>query len=814
MAQPYRMPPRGASGAPSFDPIADSRSIIGFFEDLDFCLDQAGITDDGQKKGHAVRYVPDSEKTIWRAFTEFTDNSKSYDDFKKVVKIEYIGADGVSLFSRRDLDLHVAATSSTTINSAKEFNVYSRKFRDIASFLVTGRQLRADDRDHLFLHGLPPVLRTEVLDRLRITVPTTRYPRDPYSITEVTEAVHHTLEAATLSAATPTAAAPAVTATPQIKSEFTQAVESLATIAAAFMQAQTAPAATATPSAAGSAPPFHQRPLPPHMAPPGNPAAPPPPPRTCFYCNDANHGIRTCPLVDTDLAAGLVRRNDRNQVTLPNGSFVPNTVAGATLRERVQRYHQLYPEVRAPPQGAGMPQLFFAPVQHTASAAEPTYALATISAPPPRTRDYGNALEQQIEARRLELYALEQQGSRRTRLPSQHPFRRSPVRASTPPSTAHIEEVPDEPANPTAPHTTPAATNPTPVTSALPTAPPSAPLATSLEHPFANARDATYAPPSQRNYGIPPPRAPLISKKPDPAYRARPPVYDPRHVAKVLRRCLEQPIMVTKEELLSMSPEFCASTRELCTTRKVPTEPVLSQDETPLPFVDVDESPADPPSHKHDTLLSSLPVAFEAAQGASSARPPPGTLVVPDPVDMYFRSLPPDAERKPVKVSVESAAIRAIPGTFGLGTVVSCIHDDGCSIVSMSEGVCHHLGLSYDPQVILQMQSANGACDYSLGLARNVPVRFGSITVYLQFHVIRSPAYDVLLGRPFDLLTSSIVHTKSDGSQTITLHDPNSDTVATIPTAPRRPPEFVRADPSKPGRYHTTVEDVPEDFRS
>ncbi len=126
-------------------------------------------------------------------------------------------------------------------------------------------------------------------------------------------------------------------------------------------------------------------------------------------------------------------------------------------------------------------------------------------------------------------------------------------------------------------------------------------------------------------------------------------------------------------------------------------------------------------------------------------------------------------------------------------TRISCILDSGSAIISMSEGVCHALGLAYDPRVRLEMQSVNGDVDSSLGLARNVPVRFGSIVVYLQFHVIRSPAYDVLLGRPFDVLTSSTVRTNPDGSQTITLQDPNSDLTTTIPTICRSDPEFTRA---------------------
>ena len=79
--------------------------------------------------------------------------------------------------------------------------------------------------------------------------------------------------------------------------------------------------------------------------------------------------------------------------------------------------------------------------------------------------------------------------------------------------------------------------------------------------------------------------------------------------------------------------------------------------------------------------------------------------------------------------------------------------------IAMSEEVCHDLGLIYDPSIRLNMQSANGDIDQSLGLSRNVPCRLGTVTLYLQVHVIRSAAYNILLGRPFDVLTESTVKT-------------------------------------------------------
>jgi hypothetical protein len=86
------------------------------------------------------------------------------------------------------------------------------------------------------------------------------------------------------------------------------------------------------------------------------------------------------------------------------------------------------------------------------------------------------------------------------------------------------------------------------------------------------------------------------------------------------------------------------------------------------------------------------------------------------------------------------------------------------------------------------MQSANGEVDQSLGLARNVPMTLGEITLYVQIHVIRSPAYDILLGRPFDILTESVVRNFANEDQTITIRDPNSGLRATIPTMPRGRP--------------------------
>jgi hypothetical protein len=168
-------------------------------------------------------------------------------------------------------------------------------------------------------------------------------------------------------------------------------------------------------------------------------------------------------------------------------------------------------------------------------------------------------------------------------------------------------------------------------------------------------------------------------------------------------------------------------------------------------------------------------------------------IVVEDPIEKYYKTLEhselPDPSH--IIVAKESSALRSIMPLVDNHLKVESILDPGCQIVAMSEEVCHELTLPYDPTIVLHMQSANGTVDPSLGLARNVPFLIGDLTFYMQVHVIRNPAYDILLGRPFDVLTESVVRNFSNEDQTITVHDPNSERVATLPTIARGPPRFL-----------------------
>lgn len=172
--------------------------------------------------------------------------------------------------------------------------------------------------------------------------------------------------------------------------------------------------------------------------------------------------------------------------------------------------------------------------------------------------------------------------------------------------------------------------------------------------------------------------------------------------------------------------------------------------------------------------------------------PPDDSIVVADPYETYLNTLQPGQEPEILTVARDSHALRSIMVLVDNQDQVEAVVDPGSQIIAMSDTVCMELGLIFDPTIRLNMQSANGEIDQSLGLARNIAMRIGDITLYVQIHILPGPAYDILLGRPFDVLTESIVKNYSNEHQTITIHDPNTDKRATILTIPRGPPRQPR----------------------
>jgi hypothetical protein len=190
-----------------------------------------------------------------------------------------------------------------------------------------------------------------------------------------------------------------------------------------------------------------------------------------------------------------------------------------------------------------------------------------------------------------------------------------------------------------------------------------------------------------------------------------------------------------------------------------------------------------------------------------------GSVIVGDPVLQYFEALGPEARGKEIKLVVGalSGKLRCLLPLVR-GIQVESIMDSGSQIVSMSLATAEKLRLEWDPSITILMQAANEEVQRTLGVARNVQFKFGGVTLYLQIHILRAAPYDVLLGRPFEILAETIVASKRNGDVNVTLSDPFTGKTSTLPTYPRG---FL-ATQNKPGSTTSTdgsdKEKSPQDF--
>ncbi|KAF8237446.1 hypothetical protein L208DRAFT_1247535 [Tricholoma matsutake] len=305
------------------------------------------------------------------------------------------------------------------------------------------------------------------------------------------------------------------------------------------------------------------------------------------------------------------------------------------------------------------------------------------------------------------------------------------------------------------------ATNPPTSTSASATK--SSPTSPPIIHPYAAAKENSYLSPHERNFAS----TGKGKGKEGPLHHIQAPIHKDKITEDIFTRLMKTPIiMLTSEELLLVAPEVQTKWKEQVTTR------CIQQTDNAMNILDDDVYVLNDP---YETYINKQ-VTTRCIQQTDNAMNilDDDVYVLNDPYETYINSLCPGDILEPFIIAKESHAIRSVIINVNGRNPVESVVDPGSSIITMSEEVCHKLGLAYDPSIHIPLQSVNGSIDESLGLVHNVPCEVGTITLYMQIHIICDPAYDILFGHPFEVLTESTVKNYWNESQTITILNLNS----------------------------------------
>jgi gag-polyprotein putative aspartyl protease len=272
-------------------------------------------------------------------------------------------------------------------------------------------------------------------------------------------------------------------------------------------------------------------------------------------------------------------------------------------------------------------------------------------------------------------------------------------------------------------------------------------------------------------------------------YQNRAPLQADERARDLLKNTLKHPISLTAEDLLNVSEPMRIELKRLLTKRRVEKKSVTFSGDvqkTDGPWRDLSKTSG-------KTTVNSLPEATCEILENDRDGMKKGDVIIGDPVLQYLSTLKPGEKPRIVAVARESQGLRAIyPLINGVGESESLL-DSGSQIISMAERVAQQLEINWDPDITIEMESANRSVETTLGLAKNVAFACGGITVYLQVHIMAHPAYKVLLGRPFDTVTESLVKNEKDGGQTLTLTDPNTGERCVMHTYERgKVPEILK----------------------
>ena len=152
-------------------------------------------------------------------------------------------------------------------------------------------------------------------------------------------------------------------------------------------------------------------------------------------------------------------------------------------------------------------------------------------------------------------------------------------------------------------------------------------------------------------------------------------------------------------------------------------------------------------------------------------------------VECFMAALPERTDN--IIVADHSVNLRVLDLVLNDNIQVEAILDEGSQIVGLRKDIWEKLGVPVRSDHKMNMISANASSNQTIGLIHDLKVTIGAYNFYLQVQVVENASYEMLLGRPFLTLTEANTQHYANGDSHITLQDPNSKAIITLPTRAR-----------------------------
>ena len=307
----YEPPVRGDRRAPQFDG-SDPLELERYFKDVDYIANKAAWTAAVTIRRGYKYFAKADVADLWDTISVKDDVEK----FKKEVRTLYPALKEGQRFAKAEVFKFIETWAEKEIKDRDDLAEYNRECLKRISYLKNSSTISEHDAKDWYLAGIHKKLRDEV-----IRLQEAKGEEHPYKMTDVyaTALKILTKESPVLwDRGIATGASPG--GSTSVKQEETDLSKVLDTLKSFQIQIDTLSRTAAPRSAFTRAPMASPRPI------------------GCNFCSDPHHFIRACPKVVEYIQAGKCARGPDGRIILPNGSYVPNSVPGRNLMERIDNY--------------------------------------------------------------------------------------------------------------------------------------------------------------------------------------------------------------------------------------------------------------------------------------------------------------------------------------------------------------------------------------------------------------------------------------------------------------------------------------------
>jgi hypothetical protein len=318
-APPPKMPPRGHSTAPKFDPTTP-RELRRYFSDLKLLLTNCSIVDDAEKKKHAIRYLDIDTSDLWENLPQYS--AGAFNLIKTAVHQLYPGSEQERKWLVSDMETLISKQKIDGIHDLQDLGNYYRQFLAITQFLCNKSCLSETERCRAFVRGFQPTLWARIHDRLQLKYPD-HYPDNPYPLEHVNSAAKFVLHG--VSPGNYAGAAASKVSSSTIKAE------DLTTFLDKFAQTLVQALCPGQPSTTPSSNP---RPEVPGIRPSHT---------NCNFCGITGHFLSSCQVCEQYIHEGKCHQSPENHIILPGGGSIPRNIQGEWIKDRLDEYHRCNP---------------------------------------------------------------------------------------------------------------------------------------------------------------------------------------------------------------------------------------------------------------------------------------------------------------------------------------------------------------------------------------------------------------------------------------------------------------------------------------